>query len=135
MIEKHLSKILNRVEKVSVLAPVAYFIRLNSYPTVEIPNSNKVFEWIENHISSVDFQRLLEWDKRNNSYPIRWLLLELPDTEPPIIQAITLKHKGIKSDSHQVYGKRAGRRLRKQQNNDVTLSSLEHSPVHLLAKM
>ncbi|WP_171334253.1 HesA/MoeB/ThiF family protein, partial [Acinetobacter sp. CFCC 10889] len=65
--------------------------------------------------------------------PIRWLLLELPNTEPPIIQAITLKHKGIKSDSYQVYGKRAGRRLREQQNNNVRLSSLEHSPVHLLA--
>ena len=134
MIEKHLSKILNRVEKVSVLAPVAYFIRLNSYPTVEIPNSNEIFEWIENHISSVDYQKLLAWDKRNNIYPIRWLLLELPNTEPPIIQAITLKQKGLKRDSHQVYGKRAGRRLRKQQNNNVTLSSLEHSPVHLLAK-
>ena len=134
MIEKHLSKILNRVEKVSVLASIAYFIRLNSYPTIQIPNPHKVFEWIENHISSVEYQKLLEWDKKNNSYPIRWLLLELPNTEPPIIQAITLKHKGIKSDSQQIYGKRAGRRLREQQNSNVTLSSLEHSPVHLLAK-
>lgn len=134
MIEKHLSKIFNRVEKVSILAPVAYFIRLNSYPTVQIPNPNKVFEWIENHISSVDYEKLLAWDKRNNNYPIRWLLLELPNTEPPIIQAITLKHKGIKSASHQIYGKRAGRRLREQQNKNVILSSLEHSPVHLLAK-
>jgi hypothetical protein len=43
---KHLSKILNRIEKVSVLASVAYFIRLNSYPTVKTPNSLQVFDWI-----------------------------------------------------------------------------------------
>ncbi|WP_368565625.1 ThiF family adenylyltransferase [Acinetobacter bereziniae] len=132
-IEKHLSKILNRVEKVSVLASVAYFIRLNSYPTVQIPNSDQVFEWIEDHISSEDYCKLIEWDKRNHSYPIRWLLLELPNTDPPIIKAITLKHRGIKSDSKQIYGKRAGRRLRVQHDSNVKLTNLELSSVHLLA--
>lgn len=132
-IEIHLSKILNRIEKVSVLASVAYFIRLNSYPAVETPNSHKVFEWIEDHISAEDNRKLIEWDKRSHGYPIRWLLLELPNTDPPIIKAITLKHRGIKSDSRQIYGKRAGRRLRAQQDNNVKLTNLELSSVHLLA--
>lgn len=132
-IEKHLSKILNRIEKVSVLASVAYFIRLNSHPTIQTPDSYKVFEWIEDHISSEDYWKLIEWDKRSHSYPIRWLLLELPNTNPPIIKAITLKHRGIKSYSRQIYGKRAGRRLRVQQDSNVKLTNLELSSVHLLA--
>ncbi|MCH7388246.1 ThiF family adenylyltransferase [Acinetobacter modestus] len=132
-IEKHLSKILNRIEKVSVLASVAYFIRLNSYPTVKTPNSLQVFDWIKDHISSEDYWKLIEWDKRTHNYPIRWLLLELPNTDPPIIKAITLKHKGIKNDSRQIYGKRAGRRLRVQQDSNIKLTNLELSSVHLLA--
>ncbi|WP_288499725.1 ThiF family adenylyltransferase [uncultured Acinetobacter sp.] len=132
-IEKHLSKILNRIEKVSVLASVAYFIRLNSYPTVKTPNSLQVFDWIKDHISSEDYWKLIEWDKRTHSYPIRWLLLELPNTDPPIIKAITLKHKGIKNDSRQIYGKRAGRRLSVQQDSNIKLTNLELSSVHLLA--
>ena len=132
-IEKHLSKILNRIEKVSVLASVAYFIRLNSYPTVKTPNPLQVFDWIKDHISSEDYWKLIEWDKRTHSYPIRWLLLELPNTDPPIIKAITLKHKGIKNDSRQIYGKRAGRRLSVQQDSNIKLTNLELSSVHLLA--
>jgi hypothetical protein len=71
---KHLSKILNRIEKVSVLASVAYFIRLNSYPTVKTPNFFKFLIGFKDHISSEDYWKLIEWDKRTHNYPIRWLL-------------------------------------------------------------
>jgi molybdopterin/thiamine biosynthesis adenylyltransferase len=87
----------------------------------------------KDHISSEDYWKLIEWDKRTHNYPIRWLLLELPNTDPPIIKAITLKHKGIKNDSRQIYGKRAGRRLRVQQDSNIKLTNLELSSVHLLA--
>ncbi|MCU4581178.1 ThiF family adenylyltransferase [Acinetobacter gyllenbergii] len=133
-IEKHLFRILNRVEKVSILASVAFFIRLSSYPNVQMPTSEKVFEWLHDHIYIEDYHKLLKWDKENNCYPVRWLLLEIPNTEPPIIQTIALKHKGIKSHSQQVYGKRAGRRLRKAQNHTPQLSKLEYSSIHLLAR-
>lgn len=132
-IENHLTRLFNRSEKVAAPANAGFFIRLKSHPDVKIPSQDNLISWLSRHISKEDELMFAEWNSKSTCYPIRWLLLEVPDTNPPIIQSIVLRHKGIKGDSQGVYGRRAARRW------DVTrvispLASLEYCLVHLLSK-
>lgn len=132
-LENHLTRLFNRTEKVSAPAEAAFFVRLNSFPDIKIPPKDEIFSWLSGHISKENELLLSEWNSKSALYPIRWLLIEIPGTNPPNIQAIVLKHKGIRCDSHHIYGRRAARR------GNITkvissLASLEYCSVHLLSK-
>lgn len=132
-LENHLTRLFNRREKVSAPAEASFFVRLNSFPNIEIPSQDQIFSWLSGHISQEDELLLSDWNLKSTFYPIRWLLLEIPGANPPNIQAIVLRHKGIKYDSYHIYGRRAARR------GVITrvlepLASLEYCSVHLLSK-
>lgn len=133
-LEQHLTKLLNRKQKVIAPANAGFYIRLKSHPGVKIPSQESIITWLSDHISEQDKLLLTAWFVKSSNYPKRWLLIEVPDTNPPVIQSIVLRHKGVKEDSYYIYGRRAARRIINVDQSGSQLSSLEYCPVHLLSK-
>jgi len=132
-LEKHLTILFNKKQRVISPANAGFYIKLNSFPDVKIPSQDNILDWVSNHISQQDKLLLSEWFVKSSNYPKRWLLLEVPGTNPPIIQSIVLRHKGVKDDSQYIYGRRAARRIDIEKSAS-RLSPLEYAPVHLLSK-
>lgn len=132
-LENHLFRLFNRIPKISEPANAGFFIRLKTCPDVKVPSQDNIISWLSEHISKEDELLFSKWNLKSSRYPIRWLLLQVPNTNPPIIQSIILRHKGVKDNSYQIYGKRAARRWEIPKTLSP-LTSLEYCPVHLISK-
>jgi hypothetical protein len=107
---KHISKVSGSSKKVKAPATAGFFAPLISIPGVELPHAKNLISWLEPHLNAEDAKALTEWESDSANYPARWLLLRLPDTEPPLVKAFVLRSTAMKKNGHFHYGRRAERR-------------------------
>lgn len=131
-LSNHLSRLSGTKERVPAAANSAFYIPLISLPSVEVPTPQNILHWIAPHVDESDLEQLSNWEKGSGEYPLRWLLLSIPDTSPPLIRAFVIRTRGMKKDGYRAYGKRAARR-----SAAPTIISppatLQAAPLHLLA--
>lgn len=130
-LRNYLRRLSGSRERVASPAAAAFFVPLLSLPSIKIPDAKDILDWISSHVDEKDFARLVEWEKESNGYPLRWLLLSLPNTSPTLVRAFVLRGRGVKSDSYRPYGKRAGRR-RSGSDHISPVETLQAAPLHLL---
>lgn len=132
-LSNHLSRLSGLRERIPAAAAAAFFVPLQSLPSVVIPEATDVLNWISPHISDNDFENLSKWKQESSHYPLRWLLLSIPNTSPPLIRAFVLRQRGMKKEGYCIYGKRAARR--KMTSKDICPpAKLQAAPIHLLAR-
>lgn len=110
-LRRYLRKLYGRFFPLKAPAEAAFFARLKSYPPVKVPSIQAFFEWLQPHINADTTEALSSWWEKSHKYPIRWIVLELPDTTPPSTQVFVLRQLGMRNSGHKVYGGRAAKRI------------------------
>jgi len=106
---KHIAKISGASDSVKAPAKAAFFAPLLSIPGVELPKAENLIAWLAPHLQAADARSLTKWESDSANFPVRWILVRLPDTEPPLVKAFVLRSTAMKKNGHFNYGRRAGR--------------------------
>jgi len=130
-LQNHAIRITGINQRIPAPAAAAFFVCLESLPDVKIPGPKDILNWISEHVSERDLTRLVEWEKSSSNFPIRWLLLSLPNTAPVLVRAFVIRGRGLKQDGNRPYGKRAARR-RMLSENIVPPNKIQFAPLHVL---
>lgn len=91
------------------LAKGAYFLRLNSLPSLRVPIASGLVEWLAPFCSDQG-AGIKTWLETSSGLPERHLVLALPESdEQQNYMALTLRDGGLKKKASPLYGKRAAR--------------------------
>lgn len=112
---RHIAKISGSLDKVKAPAQAGFFVPLLSIPGVELPSAKNLISWLEPHLEAEDAKALNKWKADSAFYPVRWVLVRLPNTDPPLIKAFVLRSTAMKKNGHFQYGRRAERTYQRTQ--------------------
>lgn len=110
VINAHQRKLYRKSTNARALANAAFYVKLESTPSAAIPPVKDFLSWIGSHVSDKDREQLDTWWKETAGFTVRWILAELPLSEPPAVQTFVLRDRGLKEHSIKMYGSRSGRR-------------------------
>jgi len=130
-LQNHAIRITGISQRIPAPAAAAFFVCLESLPDIKIPEPKDILNWISEHVSEHDLTRLVKWEKSSSNFPIRWLLLSLPNTAPVLVRAFVIRGRGLKQHGNRPYGKRAARR-RVLSENIVPPNKIQFAPLHVL---
>ena len=131
MVNVYQRKLYRNSVSARALAEAAFYVKLESVPTAKIPAAKNVLSWLSNHMSDTDRQLLDIWWKGSAGFTVRWILVELPHSDPPVVQAFVFRDQGLKKYAVKRYGSRAGRRQNVPHVNSGTYL-LQSARCHLL---
>ncbi|MBF6022981.1 ThiF family adenylyltransferase [Lysobacter niastensis] len=100
-----------RRERMRAPAAAGFYAKLTHWPSPRPPTAASVLKAVAQWLSAADAEQLRSWATRTAGLPVRWLLLELPDTTPTQVLGIVLRAGDVNAQHHPAYGRRAGRRL------------------------
>lgn len=110
LLEEELGRYSQRKERVPAPLCGAFYAKFTSRPSVQLPPPAEIFTWAERYLSAEDAVALRTWRDKSAGLPLRWLLVELPDTVPVQEVAFAVYRRGTYPRAHPHYGKRASRR-------------------------
>ena len=111
-LEAELGRLGRRKERVQAPLNGAFYAKFNSKPSVQLPSPAEIFTWAESYLSAEDAAVLRSWASTSAGLPLRWLIVELPSTDPIQEVAFAVHHSGAHPRAQPHYGKRAARRRR-----------------------
>lgn len=121
-----------RVGAIKAPAAAGFYLPLTEMPSVRIPQSHRLVEWLQEAASSEDIGCLQEWLAAQN-YPFRFLILRLPHAQgPPAFQALSIRGHGLAEAARPQYGRRAQRR-RPVAPAPIRLARIDGAVLHVLA--
>lgn len=127
----HQRKLYRTSVSARALADAAFYVKLKSVPSAKIPVAKSVLPWLGSYMSDTDRRLLDIWWKESSGFTVRWILVELPNSDPPAVQAFVFRDQGLKKNSVKRYGSRAGRRQHDPHVNSGTYL-LQSARCHLL---
>lgn len=128
---RHIAKISGSSDKVKAPAQAGFFAPLLTIPGVELPLAKNLITWLAPHLHAEDAKALGKWEADSVSYPVRWVLVRLPDTDPPLVKAFVLRSTAMKKNGHFQYGRRAERTYQRSHTTAGPLV-LQAANLHLL---
>lgn len=128
---KHIAKISGSSDKIKAPAQAGFFVPLLSIPGVELPQAKNLISWLEPHLNAEEAKALAKWELNSASYPVRWVLVRLPNTDPPLVKAFVLRSSAMKKNGHFQYGRRAERTYQRSKTTAGPLV-LQMTKLHLL---
>lgn len=106
----HIRRTTGRRVKVRSPARAAFYLKLRSFPSTEVPSSESWLEWLKPHASLHDFANLLFWFGESSSLSSRWVALELPGGGNAPLYCLNLRDQSLQKDRGIRLGVRSGRR-------------------------
>ena len=100
-----------RHERMRAPAAAGFYAKLTKWPRPQPPTAASLWSDVSRCMSAEDAEQLRAWLSSSAGLPVRWLLLELPETTPAQVLGIALSADDVRSDYQPVYGRRAGRRI------------------------
>lgn len=100
-----------RGEKMRDPATAGFYAKLTHWPSPRPPTVQSVFKDVAQWLAPDDAEKLQKWAKSSAGLPVRWLLLELPNTVPARVLGLVLRAGDVQAKHQPVYGRRAGRRF------------------------
>lgn len=98
-----------RRERMRAPATAGFYAKLMQWPRPQPPTAASLWKDVSQCMSADDAEQLRTWSSRTAGLPVRWLLLELPETTPAQVLGIVLCGDHIHVEHHPTYGRRAGR--------------------------
>jgi len=109
LLQTELGRAAQRREQVRAPIAGAFYARLRSQPSVQLPPAGEIFGWIEQFLSEDDAGALRRWSTTSAGLPLRWLLVELPNTSPAQVVAFAILRGDRRAGFQPRYGRRAHR--------------------------
>lgn len=129
-IQNHLARLSSDTNfKINAPGKAAYYMVLETIPNVKIPKLSNIVDWLKPHVTEADATSFNQWLKGSSGYPLRWLILKLPNSSL-VLQAIAIRQNGLKPSSSITYGKRADKRFGHTNKPNLN-GSLFYTPVHV----
>jgi hypothetical protein len=100
-----------RRERMRAPAAAGFYAKLTHWPSPRPPTAASALKDVARWLPAADAEQLRSWAMRTAGLPVRWLLLELPDTTPAQVLGIVLRACDVSAQHHPAYGRRAGRRF------------------------
>lgn len=88
----------------------AFYLKLKSTPNVKLPTAYGFVDWLSNNSEVSDIQALKEWLENDSNYPLRWVILEIFNSEPVSAIAFLIKRKGVKDSQTYNFGLRKAKK-------------------------
>lgn len=96
--------------KISSPAVAGFYLKLLSYPDIQIPAPDRLFEWLTPHLCQEDEKKFLAWFSGKGSLANRWLVLELPGPTGAPLFCLDVRSYSKQADHGRWYGFRSARR-------------------------
>lgn len=107
---KHCGRVTGRFVKVRNPEIPGFYVKLQSYPDIRVPNPKFFLPWLTPHLKSDAAAQLLSWFDESNSLPSRWIALELPGDIGASIYCLNIRSHGVQKNRSMTFGLRAARR-------------------------
>lgn len=137
VLRKHHRRVVDLDRVVRAPATPGFYVKLLSYPPIEVPQAEALFEWLTPHLADDDVRVLVDWLDVSDALPARWVVVELPGTPAGPLYCFHLRSKALQPHHGQRFGLRAARRdsvhapsLMPPVLQAATLDLLERSAVH-----
>jgi hypothetical protein len=106
----HLKRTIGRNAKIQSPAVAGFYVKLVTYPALQLPAHPHLLDWLEPHLSRDDHRQLLTWFSGQGSLANRWLVLELPGTPQAPLYCLDVRSYSKQPDHGRWYGFRSARR-------------------------
>lgn len=106
----HINRTLGLSAKISSPAVAGFYLKLLSYPDIQIPAPDRLFEWLTPHLCQEDEKKFLAWFSGKGSLANRWLVLELPGPTGAPLFCLDVRSYSKQADHGRWYGFRSARR-------------------------
>lgn len=137
LLRKHHARVVGLARAVRAPDAPGFFVKLQSYPSVEVPAAEALFEWLAPHLADADVPMLLEWLESSGAMPVRWVVVELPGEPAGPLYCFSLRSTALQPHRGPRYGLRAARRkgvpeptVTPSVLQAATLDLLERSAIH-----
>lgn len=87
-----------------------FFVKLNSFPDIRIPEPKDFINWLSPHIFDETVAALSEWMKAGNTLTSRWIVMELPGPPGAARYTLNLCTRKMNIDRSPFFGLRSARR-------------------------
>ena len=121
------------VDRIKSPAPAGLCVPLERLPALRIPAPNAVQDWILDGTAAHDREAVRTWFTTTGNYPLRFVVLRLPQADSPGFFALTLRSRGIAATTQPRYGRRAGDRYAPA-GSPGTVARLERAPIQVPAR-
>lgn len=88
----------------------AFYLKLTSTPNVKLPTALGLVDWLSGHANGNDIQALKDWLENDSNYPLRWVILEIFNSEPVSIISFLIKRKGVRDNQTFNFGLRKAKK-------------------------
>ncbi|WP_240222528.1 ThiF family adenylyltransferase [Rheinheimera hassiensis] len=137
VLKNHASKSSKHTVRTEHLAQSAYYLALSSVPSIEIPKSEQLLQWLSEHINGTELSNFQNWLGESSKYSTRWVFLKLPETNPPKIQTLIIRGMSQQDKFIKFYGHRTAKRSKTRDNliihptlHTTDVYTLEPSVIH-----
>lgn len=84
----------------------AFYLKLTSTPNVKLPTAYGFVDWLSSHADESDIQALKEWLENESNHPLRWVVLEIFNSEPVSVISFLIQRKGVRDSQTFNFGLR-----------------------------
>ncbi|MFJ1227543.1 ThiF family adenylyltransferase [Yersinia enterocolitica] len=88
----------------------AFYLKLTSTPNVKLPTAFGLVDWLSSHADGNDIKALKDWLENDSNYPLRWVILEIFNSEPVSIISLLIKRKGVRDNQKFNFGLRKAKK-------------------------
>lgn len=106
----HLKRTIGRNAKIQSPAVAGFYVKLVTYPALQLPAHQHLLDWLEPHLSRDDHRQLITWLSGQGSLANRWLVLELPGPPQAPLYCLDVRSYSKQPDHGRWYGFRSARR-------------------------
>lgn len=121
------------VDRIKSLAPAGLYIPLEHLPPLRLPAPEPMQDWILDGSAASDQEAVRTWLATTGNFPLRFVVLRLPQADSPGFFALTLRSRGIAATAQPRYGRRAGGRYTPG-TSPGTIAHVERAPIQVLAR-
>ncbi|MFJ5361220.1 HesA/MoeB/ThiF family protein [Pectobacterium sp. CHL-2024] len=92
------------------VAKGAFYLKLTSTPNVKFPIASGLVDWLSSHADGNHIKALKGWLEKDSNHPLRWVILEVFNSEPVSIIALLIKRKGVRDNQIFNFGLRSAKK-------------------------
>lgn len=92
------------------LIQAGFYIKLLTIPDVRLPAADEFPGWLAGHVPSDVSEEFNKWAEKYAGLPYRWVIIDIPGTDPKTLYAFQLERKSVRSGAEVLYGLRAGKK-------------------------
>ncbi|MCL2590078.1 MAG: ThiF family adenylyltransferase [Betaproteobacteria bacterium] len=109
-LKKHYERMIGKTVPVRAAETPGFYVKLQSYPSIRVPDPKHVMSWLTPHLKPDDARQLLSWFDERGSPVSRWIVLELPGDRDAPIYCLNVRSRGMQPDRSPKFGLRSARR-------------------------